>query len=764
MPRRIAGVLAVVTVAVLAAAPARALTDRWASWSGVEGSSNAFRLTMTQRSPGFPAATVATDSRSPVQVASGASTSLGADTPPGAKYGSSAGNPYLVLRPRADTPTGRSTTTYTFAAPTPDTGWAFVLGDIDADQVEVSATDGVGAAVPAAEVDSWFAGAFNSSRGTDRPTWDPVTSTLTGNAAAVDTDGAAGWFEPDVRLTSLTMTFTRRSGFPVYQTWFVSRARPIGGTIEDVSVAGSCPASGTTLSLVSPYGDALATTTPAADGSYSFGELATQAGYTVRADVPDGCVVVGPAEQTVSNRGNDADPASRADFDVRAVIPQPISGTVRDDDGAPVAGVTVTRTGPAGPATTTTAADGTYLFDDNPIGGGYTISIAVPDGYAPGPGGVQIGGITVADAPVPGQDFTIVDLPAVTGTVTGAGAGLGGVQVVLTPSGGGPPLTTATAGDGTYEIDGLPPGDYTLEVVPPDGFDAPEPLTISVPAGGLTGQDVALTRPGALGGAITLDGAPAAGVLVTVDGPSGPRTLQTDAAGQYFLEDLPAGSYTVTLTVPVGAAAVGPTARTVTITRSGEIRGGQDFALVTAPDVPPTPPTSPPTPTPPTPPTPTPPTPPVSPDPDTDLTLRKRVVTGTQVWVGAVVRYRLTVRNTGTDAVARPITLVDRLPAGLELVSAGGRSWRCTTHRASDTATCVRTRGVGADRAAAPAFVVARATGTGRIVNAARVRGTGESGRSADNRDAAAITVVPSQLPATGFRPPSGLQRAASGR
>ncbi len=215
---------------LLVGGPAHALTDRWAAWSAVEGGSNAFRLTMTQRSPGFPAATVATDSRGPVQIASGASGALGAGTPPGAKYGTSAGNPYLVLRPRADTPTTPSTTTYTFDAPTPDTGWAFVLGDVDADAVTVRATDETGAAVPAAEVDSWFRGSFNYAGGADQPTWDGPSSTLTGNAGALDTDGAAGWFEPDVRLTSLTLAFTRRAGFPVYQTWFVSRARPIGGT------------------------------------------------------------------------------------------------------------------------------------------------------------------------------------------------------------------------------------------------------------------------------------------------------------------------------------------------------------------------------------------------------------------------------------------------------------------------------------------------------------------------------------------------------
>ena len=187
-----------------------------------------------------------------------------------------------MLRARADTPTGSSTTTYAFDAPTPDTGWGFALGDIDADQVALSATDATGAAVATAEIDSSFAGTFNYAGRADQPTWSTTTATLAGNAAALDTDGAAGWFEPDIRLTSLTLTFTRRAGFPVYQTWFVSRARPVGGTVEDVSTVGECPPGDATLRLLSPSGTALATTTPAADGSYSFGELATQAGYSVR--------------------------------------------------------------------------------------------------------------------------------------------------------------------------------------------------------------------------------------------------------------------------------------------------------------------------------------------------------------------------------------------------------------------------------------------------------------------------------------------------
>lgn len=731
MSRKVHVLLAAALV-LLVAAPSFAITDRWGAWSPPAGSSNDFRLRMTQQSPGFPAATVATDSRAPVQVPSGASAALGAATPPGAKYGTSAGNPYLVLRPKADASTAPSTTTYAFDAPTPDTGWAFVLGDIDADQVQVAATDEAGDPVPATEVATWFRGTFNYAGAADQPTWDAATSTLTGNPGAVDTDGASGWFEPDVRITSLTMTFTRRAGFPVYQTWFVSRARPIGGTLTDVSTVGSCPPADTSLSLLSPTGNVLATTVPAANGTYTFGELATQAGYVVRLDLPDGCVVLGPAEQPVSNRGNDNDAASRADFDVRAFVPQLISGTVREQTTQqPVAGVTVTLDGPNGSATTTTDADGAYAFDDNDPGSGYTLTIGVPDGYLAGPDGTEITGITVVDSPIDTQDFTLVDLPAVSGTVTGAGEGVGAVRITLTPVGGGEPYTSITTGDGGYEVDGLPPGDYVLDVDPPNGWSAPPPRSITVPDAGLPGVDITLVRLGAIGGTATLDGAPAAGVSITVVGPGGTRTVRTEADGQYFLDDLPPGTYTVTIAAPAGTTGAGPTTRTVTITADGEVRTGQDFALVTSAPVA---------------------TPTVPPTPRVDLALRKRVVTPSRVTVGETVRYRLRVRNTGTGATTGRVSLVDRLPAGLTLVSAEGRTWRCTTRRAR-TATCVVRQRVRPGAKAAAVVIVARADGTatGRVVNVARVRAAREPARAGD-RDRATVTVVPARLPSTGFR------------
>ena len=593
MTRRTGLLLAGVFLTATVAAPAAALTDRWAAWGPIGGSSNAYTVTMTQQSRGFPAATVASDSRGNVQLAAGASVFLGPGTPPGAKYGTSSGNPYLVLRPRADNANAPSTTTYTFAAPTPDTGWAFVLGDIDSDQVRIRATDGTGGAVPAAEVSSWLSGTFNYAGGTDRPTWDAATSTLTGNPGAADTDGASAWFEPDVRLTSLTLTFTRRAGFPVYQTWFVSRARPVGGVVTGVSTVGACDPAQTVLTLVAPGGDVLGTTNPAGDGRYTFGEVATQGDYRVLLDVPASCAVLGAADEVVSNRGNDDAPASRADFTVREVVPQPISGTVRDPVGTPVPGVVVTLTRPGGgTVSTTTGPDGAYLFDANPVGAGYTVEIAVPDGYAAGPR-TEITGIEVAATPIGGQDFVVVDLPSVAGTVTGGGAGLGGAQVVLTPVGGGTPTGTATRGDGTYEVDDLAAGDYTLTVVAPDGWAAPPGQVVTVPPSGLTGQDVALSRPGALAGTVTSSGSPVAGIEVVVDGPGGQRVLTTDGEGTYALDQLGPGTWTVTVRPPAGTVVDGAGTLTTTTTTAGEYRGGLDFVLVPAPASAPTATTSP---------------------------------------------------------------------------------------------------------------------------------------------------------------------------
>ena len=170
------------------------------------------------------------------------------------------------------------------------------------------------------------------------------------------------------------------------------------------------------------------------------------------------------------------------------------------------------------------------------------------------------------------------------GTVTGGGSGLGGVQVLLKPLSGGPPLTTVTRTDGTYDLAGVPPGDYTLSIVAPAGYSGSTSRALTVAAADLTDQDFALQRPGAVGGQVVhqQDGSPVSGVAIVVDGPGGPRHLTTDTDGHYFLDGLTAGTYTISVTPPAGSTVTGPGTLTVVITAAGEIRGDQDFRLVNA--------------------------------------------------------------------------------------------------------------------------------------------------------------------------------------
>lgn len=256
---------------------------------------------------GFPAASIATNSLSP-SVPSGASTWLSTGTPFGTQFASSQNQGYLNFSPT--TGQAMSTTTITFASPTPITGWGFALGDVDAESIGVSATDESGAPVSAANLG--FQSAFNlcdipspkpsTCSGVvtfDTPTWVPGSNTgvLQGNVN--DTTGASAWFMPTVRLGTLTLTSTNLSGFPTASLWIASNLRTISGNISiDPVVA---PTTTTTIAPAPapvPVPDALvsvldstntvvATTTTDANGDFSFPTLAPGI-YTLVEEPPAG--------------------------------------------------------------------------------------------------------------------------------------------------------------------------------------------------------------------------------------------------------------------------------------------------------------------------------------------------------------------------------------------------------------------------------------------------------------------------------------------
>jgi len=581
--RRVLGYVALAAALVslvgLAAPVSAATTSRWAGWAPLAGSGGAFTTTMTLAEHPLIVADVTSDSRAgQVGVISGASIWLAQGTDVGAKYGSSQGQSYLNLRPRADTPTTPSLTTYSFRTPTPSSGWTFVLGDIDADQVQVRAIGPNGVALTAAQLGLHTG--FNycapgivgkpscTGSATDVPTWNPATMTLTGNTAASDTSGAAAWFEPTAPISSLSFSYAQRSGLPVYQTWFASLARDITGAVTDAGA----PIAGATLTLTDATGAIVGTTTSLIDGSYAFPGFVATAGYTVSITPPAGKIAASAISVPVDLTTTDA----VADFAVRDIVPVAVSGVVRDTDNQPVAGAIVTVDGLP---PVTTGPDGRYQFDTVPVGT-HPVTVTPPAGFTLDSGPTDVTVPIGSQVPIALPDTVLAANPDVAGTVRAGGIGVAGV--VVTRAGPGGTATTVTAADGSYRFPRLGAGAYTVSIAAPPEFSVvgAASLPVTVAAADISGVDFALARAGSVSGVVAdAGGSAVVGATVTVVGPGGTSILTTDAAGGFAAGSLVPGSYTVTLTVPTGYVAAGPLTRTITITAAGETLVDQNFAV-----------------------------------------------------------------------------------------------------------------------------------------------------------------------------------------
>lgn len=363
----IVGVLAVAGVSVVTGAAEGALTSGTAVFGPVQGTAAPFATTMQLPGLGYPVAEVTTDAYAATVPATRAA-GWGPATPPGERFGSGLSRSYLSLRPAANDARSPSTTTYTFDG-SPPTGWGLVVGDIDADQVTLSATRPDGSDATTAQLG--FEGVFNACATTPRstecagapltdvPTWDAGTATVRGNAAADNSTGADAWFVPTVPLRTLTLTYRWRKGQPTFQTWFASRARTASGQVV-LDGAAACDLTTATVSLLAADDSVLATTTPAADGSWSFPRVATTDAFTARlSEVPAGCRVTGADEHALDLTTADDD--TTVFTLVPAVGPVPTASATVDPTGDPtvtptaVPSATVT-TSPSATATASTSA------------------------------------------------------------------------------------------------------------------------------------------------------------------------------------------------------------------------------------------------------------------------------------------------------------------------------------------------------------------------------------------------------------------------
>ncbi|HEX4727464.1 MAG TPA: LPXTG cell wall anchor domain-containing protein, partial [Jatrophihabitans sp.] len=113
------------------------------------------------------------------------------------------------------------------------------------------------------------------------------------------------------------------------------------------------------------------------------------------------------------------------------------------------------------------------------------------------------------------------------------------------------------------------------------------------------------------------------------------------------------------------------------------------------------------------------------------LSISKRLAS----YANNLATYQITVHNAGPNPTVKPITVTDKLPAGLVFKSATGTGWSCGT--SGGTVSCLHpaSLAVGANSVLALVTVVTAAPGTS-ISNTATVSGGTPSGHSSASQSA----------------------------
>jgi hypothetical protein len=264
-----------------------------------------------------------------------------------------------------------------------------------------------------------------------------------------------------------------------------------------------------------------------------------------------------------------------------------ISGVVSDSRGVPIAGIEVVASGPGNEvASAVTAADGSYTISSLAAGAYWVLFEPPPASAAHDPdnylsqyeAGVVTGSgsppVTVQGGAVTsGIDAALRAGGTITGTVTdSADAPIQGATVVVAGlDRAGPPgvVSPDTASDGSFAVDRLPSGYYTVEAANHSGAaflptyfgetaTASGAFGVAVSAGATTSGVAIRALPGAeISGSVT-DGSgdPVGGEHVTAFDPSGSAvgaSASSAADGSYLLAGLPSGSYRLEFNAPVPA-------------------------------------------------------------------------------------------------------------------------------------------------------------------------------------------------------------------
>ncbi len=258
-----------------------------------------------------------------------------------------------------------------------------------------------------------------------------------------------------------------------------------------------------------------------------------------------------------------------------AALSPSVSGKLfLSDENHPLANVPITLYDPTDDleAQTSSLTDGTFLLPA--VGPGkYQVEVA---GYVTAmPLQVTIGGASV-------NAGAIVVNPggSISGSVLLAGVGtpVGGATVIATDA-VGDSFSATTDANGTYELDGLPPGTYQMTAGGGAVTTAQASGLDVVADQVLPNTDFAVQTAGSISGTVVgPGGAPEAGVIVAASssGQDGSSAV-TAADGGYVIGGLTAGAYTVV----TEASGFAPAELDNLVVQAGATTSGADLTLVT---------------------------------------------------------------------------------------------------------------------------------------------------------------------------------------
>ncbi len=237
----------------------------------------------------------------------------------------------------------------------------------------------------------------------------------------------------------------------------------------------------------------------------------------------------------------------------------PVTGRIRQPDGAPVTAAAVTLIDTSGNQVgrAQVAPDGSFRITA-PGPGVYTL-IAIAAAHQP-----QASMVRVGDGPVQ-HDVMLAGTGQLAGTVRAAGSGepVAEATVTLARPDGEVLAARTTDEAGRYSFTDLVAGDYTLAVNGPAHAPSVQPVRVT---GGDTVQDVQLAARSRLAGtARTADGRAVPDARVALLDPDGnvAAVATTGPDGGYSFEGLPPGDYTIV------ASGYPPVAQTLQIASGG---------------------------------------------------------------------------------------------------------------------------------------------------------------------------------------------------